>query len=182
MNTSTTRIVVPTKKTVPLTSQNQKTKTKTTTKKKEEEDIISKFQQISNENNFLKESLISKEIEIKRKEEEIKEIEFEHQLYIEELEKEQENKIKELSTKLALMEQQRNVYAKNLEKMGINPLSLKEIDLKSDENFVLQKQQYQMNRENLVQIIFNKKLKYQNQIQTLNEVNSRFENKENFFQ
>jgi hypothetical protein len=177
---STTRIVVPTKKTIPSTTQNQKIKTKT--KKKEEEDVSSKLEQLSTENYFLKESLVSKEIEIKRKEEEIKELEFEHQLYIEELEKEKENKIKELTTKLALMEQQRNIFAKNLEKMGINPLSLKEIDLKSEENFVLQKQQYQVKRENLVQIVQNKKMKYQNQIQTLNEINLRFENKENFFQ
>ena len=159
-------------------------KTKTTKlKKKEEENNDEYHQQILLENNILKESLVTKELEIKKKEEELKDLEFEHQMYIEELTKENEIKIKELSAKLALVEYQKNLYFQNLEKLGLNPLTLKEIDITKDDLYQNEKQKIQIKREQLLTSIQNKSMKFGNQIQILDNINSQFilKNKENFF-
>eukprot|EP01080_Neovahlkampfia_damariscottae_P007148 gene7148-11461_t len=158
------------------------TKTKNI-KSKKKDDTDEQHQQILLENNILKESLVTKELEIKKKEEELKDLEFEHQMYIEELTKENEIKIKELSAKLALVEHQKDIYFQNLQKMGVNPLNLKQIDLNEDESYQQQKVQIQKKREHLISSIQNKSLKFGNQIQILDNIKSQFtmKNKENFF-
>lgn len=105
--------------------------------KLEYEELLKKLTQ---ENHQLKESLISKELELKNKEEDVKFIEEEYQQKLDESAQEHNTRILELEQQIKMITKEKQEYANKLEQVGVNPLSLKKFEI-PEEEIERQKQQ-----------------------------------------
>lgn len=92
-----------------------------------------KIAKINQENSQLKDSLITRELDLKNKEEELKYLEEEYHQKIEEAVQEQKNKIMELQSEIKVLSDLKNEMAIQLEKVGVNPISLQKFELSKED-------------------------------------------------